>query len=124
VAIEALRRLTKNKSGRSFSTGDAKPQTARANWSKYLDTLFELAKVERAHSHRFRDTFAVELPLAGTPLETVSVLLGHSSVKITERHYKPWVQSLQRKLEEEVKRTWDAAGRPPLTTASNVAPTD
>jgi integrase/recombinase XerD len=109
VVMEALGQLRTNESGLYFSTGDAKPQTARANWSRYLDTVFELAKVGGAHSHRFRDTFAVELLLAGTPLETVSVLLGHSSVKVTERHYKPWVRSLQRKLEEEVMRTWNTA---------------
>lgn len=109
VVMEALGQLQTNKGGLYFSTGDAKPQTARANWSRYLDSLFELAKVDGAHSHRFRDTFAVELLLAGTPLETVSVLLGHSSVKITEKHYKPWVRSLQRKLEEEVMRTWNTA---------------
>ena len=44
----------------------------------------------------------------GVSLETVSVLLGHSSVKITERHYKPWVKKLQTKLEEEVTKIWSA----------------
>lgn len=73
-----------------------------ATWTPY----FELAGIEGGHSHRFRDTFAVELLLAGVPLETVSLLLGHSSVKVTERHYKPWVRSLQRKLEDDVKRAW------------------
>ena len=42
-----------------------------------------------------RDTFAVECLLGGVPLERVSVLLGHSSVKVTERHYAPWVQKRQ-----------------------------
>ena len=36
----------------------------------------------------------------------VSVLLGHSSVRITERHYKPWVKTPQKKLEEEVRKAW------------------
>jgi integrase len=109
AVIEALDVLPVNEKGRYFSTGEAKPQTARANWSRYLDALFELAEIRGGHSHRFRDTFAVELLLAGTPLETVSMLLGHSSVRVTERHYRPWVRSLQRKLEEEVTRTWAAA---------------
>jgi integrase/recombinase XerD len=107
VATRALAKLKTNEQGRFFSTGAAKPQTARANWSRYLDSLFALAEIDGGHSHRFRDTFAVDLLLAGTPLETVSVLLGHSSVRITEKHYRPWVRSLQRKLEEEVKRAWD-----------------
>jgi site-specific recombinase XerD len=40
------------------------------------------AKINNAHPHRFRDTFAVELLLAGAPIEHVSLLLGHASVKI------------------------------------------
>jgi integrase len=89
-----------------FTSGTAKPQTARANWSRYLDTVFALAKVKDAHSHRFRDTFAVSLLEKGVSIEYVSVLLGHSSVRITERHYKPWVKTLQKKLEDEVRKTW------------------
>ena len=89
-----------------FTSGRAKPQTARANWSRYLDTVFEAAKVDGAHSHRFRDTFAVSLLEAGVSIDNVSVLLGHSSVRITERHYKPWVKTLQKKLEDEVRKAW------------------
>ena len=37
-------------------------------------------------------------------IENVSLLLGHSSVRITERQYKPWVKTLQRKLEDEVRQ--------------------
>jgi site-specific recombinase XerD len=54
-----------------------------------IQTRFELAKVKDTHSHRFRDTFAVSLLENGVSLENLSVLLGHSSVRITERHYKP-----------------------------------
>jgi integrase/recombinase XerD len=43
---------------------------------------------------------------AGVSLEAVSVLLGHSSVKITEKHYAPWVKSRQIALEESVERAW------------------
>ncbi len=39
-------------------------------------------------------------------IENVSVVLGHSSVPITQRHYKPWVKTLQKKLEEEVWKAW------------------
>ena len=53
-----------------------------------------------------RDTFAVELLLAGVPIERVSVLLGHRSVKITDNHYNPWVRSRQEQLEADVQRAW------------------
>jgi len=68
--------------------------------------VFEAAKVQGAHSHRFRDTFAVSPLEAGVSIENVSVLLGHSSVRITEQHYKPWVKTLQKKLEDEVRKAW------------------
>jgi len=48
---------------------------------------------------RWRDTFAVELLLAGIPLEQVGALLGHASVPVTERHYSPWVKARQEQLE-------------------------
>ena len=49
---------------------------------------------------------AVELLLAGVPIERVSVLLGHQSVRVTERHYNPWVRSRQGQLEADVASAW------------------
>jgi integrase len=54
----------------------------------------------------FRDTFAVELLLSGVPIDQVSILLGHSSVKITEKHYSPWVKARQEQLEASVRQSW------------------
>jgi integrase len=59
------------------------------------------------HPHRFRDTFAVRLLEKGVPLETVSVLLGHTDIKTTQRSYAPWVKSLQDNLELAVQKTWE-----------------
>ena len=72
-----------------------------------MHRLFKLAGVPEAHPHRFRDTFAVEMLLNGVPLERVSVLLGHQSVRVTEKHYAPWVRARQEQLELDVRRTWD-----------------
>ncbi len=53
-----------------------------------------------------RDTFAVEMLLAGVPLEQVSMLLGHKSVRITEKHYAPWVKPRQEQLAADVRKAW------------------
>jgi hypothetical protein len=77
------------------------------NWRARLQRLFELAKIPDGHAHRFRDTFAVELLLAGVPIERLSVLLGHQSVRITERHYSPWAKSRQEQLEADLRKAWE-----------------
>jgi integrase/recombinase XerD len=94
-----------NSSERFFWTGK-NLRSAVANWSRYLASVFELAKVADAHSHRFRDTFAVSLLEKGVSLENVSILLGHSSLRITERHYSPWVKTRQMQLEAAVAKSW------------------
>jgi len=77
------------------------------SWQRRLRKLFRLAMVNNGHAHRLRDTFAVELLLAGVPIERVSILLGHQSIKITERHYSPWTRSRQEQVEADLKRAWD-----------------
>jgi len=47
------------------------------------------------HAYRSRDTFTVELVLAGAPLNYMPTLLGHQSVKITERHCAPRIHARQ-----------------------------
>jgi integrase len=89
-----------------FWDGEMKLDAIVGSWRKRLVRLFELAKVENGHPHRFRDTFAVELLLTGVPIERVSVLLGHQSVRITERHYAPWVRSRQEQLEADLANAW------------------
>lgn len=61
---------------------------------------------KRSHTHQFRHTFSVEMLLAGVPIEDVARLLGHSSVRTTERYYASWVKARADKLEEAVKATW------------------
>jgi integrase len=93
-----------------FWSGEGKIESIVRSWQARVKKLFDLAGVPKglgnAVSHRFRDTFAVELLLAGVPIERVSILLGHQSVRVTEKHYNPWVRSRQKQLEADVARTW------------------
>jgi hypothetical protein len=44
------------------------------------------------------------------PLEEVSILLGHSSIKITEKYYAPWVSGRQKRLINSVMNSLIAQG--------------
>ncbi|PYX27223.1 MAG: hypothetical protein DMG80_19240 [Acidobacteria bacterium] len=96
-----------------FWSGNGSPKSVVGNWQRSFRRLFKIANLrsddglpKRCHPHMFRDTFAVEMLLAGVPLEQVSILLGHKSVKITEKHYAPWVKARQEQLAANVRKAW------------------
>ena len=107
TALAATPRITRKL---YFWSGHGELETATKDWQGRIRKHIDLAGVDKGAnflvSHRFRDTFAVELLLAGVPLERVSILLGHSSVKVTERHYAPWVQKRQQQLEADLRSMW------------------
>lgn len=107
IVVQALDASPHSSEDYFFWSGKSTLKSAVGKWQRRLHTLFKLASVERGHAHRFRDTFAVELLLRGTPIERVSVLLGHKSVRITERHYSPWVRARQEQLEADLVKTWE-----------------
>jgi integrase/recombinase XerD len=106
-ALESTPRVT---SKNYFWSGHCKRESVAGLWEKRLKKLFALAEISKgdgnAVSHRLRDTFAVGLLQAGVPIERVSILLGHQSVRVTERHYNPWVRSRQEQLEADVASAW------------------
>lgn len=104
VVAERLRALPKKNPKYFFWSGTSKVQAAVSVWRKRLADVFFDAKIRDGHSHRFRDTFAVRMLTEGTSLENVSQLLGHQSVKITQRHYSPWVKARQDALDRETER--------------------
>jgi integrase len=73
-------------------------------WDMRLKRVFEKAGIVKGHAHRPRDTYAVALLLEGVPMKRVSILLGHTSIRVTERHYSPWIRARQEQLEADITR--------------------
>lgn len=109
VAKEILAVVNGNPVYVFWSTGNGKETSAVTNWQHNLRQLFKDAGITsegNALSHRLRDTFAVDLLEKGVPLEEVSKLLGHESIKTTERSYAKWVKARQDRLDGLVTATW------------------
>lgn len=110
--VMSLVRAIKVRHGQYLFTGpeSLRMETASDLWRRKLAQVFTTAKIQGGHPHRFRHTFAVELLKKGVPMEEVSILLGHSSVRITEKHYASWVQARQEILKAHVAKTWETFG--------------
>jgi site-specific recombinase XerD len=96
-AIEALEVLP-GQGEYFFWSGQSKLSTAIGNARKSISRVLTVAGM-KGHPHRFRDTFSVSLLSKGEELRTVQLLLGHTSIKTTEKHYAPFVESFQRVLD-------------------------
>lgn len=96
-----------------FWSGTGDPADFSGGFStKYVIKAFNAAGVvSEGHmkSHRLRDTFAVDLLEKGVPMEEVSKLLGHESIRTTEKHYAKWVKGRQDRLDSLVMGTWTEA---------------
>jgi integrase len=81
----------------------AATETKQVN--KRMETIGRRCGIDDCRPHRLRDTFAVRALLRGVPLEDVSRLLGHSSIKVTETHYAKWTMARKRRLEAIVAQS-------------------
>jgi integrase/recombinase XerD len=104
VALDALGAIKTD--NYYFWSGRGTKKSCVGDYQRAFKRLYELAEVKNGHAHRWRDTFAVELLLSGFPLEQVAALLGHQSIKVTEKHYSPWIKTRQDQLEAAVRKTF------------------
>jgi integrase/recombinase XerD len=92
-----------------FWSGNGLESSVVTHWQDDMRRLFRDAGIEsngHMRSHRLRDTFAVDLLQKGVPLEEVSKLLGHESIKTTEKSYAKWVKGRQDRLDSLITATW------------------
>jgi integrase/recombinase XerD len=108
-----LRSQTNDNPRYFFWTGNGLPKSAVADAQRSLRRVFEIADLKladgtrkRCHPHMFRHTFSVSLLLAGVSIETVAVLLGHSSIRTTEKYYAPFVKARAERIEQEIVSAW------------------
>lgn len=103
------------KSGQEFQRFCPGYQTRVQNATRLVRRVLRLAGIEGA-CHRFRDTFATSMLEAGADIFTVCQFLGHSDVKITQKHYIKWVPGYRERI---AQRTRLLAYQFPLLPVSN-----
>lgn len=113
AVADELRRLPASNPEYFFWSGHGKPATVAGNLWRTVQRVGKLAEVH-ATPHRFRDTFACRLLENGADIRTVQKLLGHTSVRTTEKHYAPWVESHQKLLDAAAATLDFLEPRPPV----------
>ena len=114
AALEATPRVKaiKGAKPRYFWSGNGQLQSAVKDYEeKIRKVVVDFANVRKGDTfmvnHRFRDTFAVAFLAAGNSIDDLSTLLGHKSIRITEKHYAPWVKARQERLESKISSMWE-----------------
>lgn len=90
------------KSLKSHSTDYVLPKLSNQKFNSYLKEITDIVGIEkRVTHHTARKTFATTVLLNNDiPIETVSTLLGHSNIRITQKHY---AEVLNKKLKKDLK---------------------
>ena len=76
---------------------------AVAKTKKWVAQALALAGV-KGSAHVFRDTFAISLLTAGVDIFTVSKLLGHSDVRVTQDHYLNFIPGYFERMSQSTRK--------------------
>jgi integrase len=60
------------------------------------------AQIRFVHPHLFRHGFAMEYLNNGADMKAVSTMLGHTTMRPTERHYAQWVDGPLRRVHQHI----------------------
>jgi integrase/recombinase XerD len=93
-----------------FWSGASSPANCASVWQEAFRKLFAHAGIKNATPHRWRHTFSKNLLVAGVSLQTVSTLLGHRKLAITERYYARFVPERQDAIDSQVRKSWALRG--------------
>ena len=69
-----------------FDNGQNQPLHADIWYWRHLNEILKRAGIRNASLHTLRHTFASYLVMSGVDLRTVQKLMGHSTIKVTERY--------------------------------------
>jgi len=96
-----------------FWSGNGLRKTAVADHQRALRRVFKLADLKhadgtpkRCHAHMFRHTFSIHLLDSGMSVESVAMLLGHSTSRTTEKYYKTHTRITQDRVSAELRTAW------------------
>ncbi len=103
--VERLAAMTPKNGDYYFAAGSLRMETQTDAWRKRISVILEAADV-KGTPHMFRHTFACEKLLAGVDIKSLSMLLAHSSVLITERFYAAFVPTREKQLSDLVRKSW------------------
>ena len=99
--IQALGELPVENPAYFFWSGRSALGTIKRSIARTFIALSRLTGIH-VHAHRFRDTLASEVLLAGGEIRTLQKILGHKSVKTTEKYYGHFVLAHQKLLDSAV----------------------
>lgn len=81
------------------------PKLSNQSYNRTLKVVGEMAGISiRLHSHLARHTFATMMLANGAEIQNVSRMLGHASIKQTQRYAKVLAQSVHRDFEKVAEK--------------------
>jgi site-specific recombinase XerD len=122
--VEDLRALSSSNDAYFFWSGTSKPRGLVGNFNRSLARLWKLVKWPRPlvdvdhnpvnpHSHMLRHSFAYHFLQSGQgEIRDLARLLGHTSIRTTEKYYLNFVPDESEELNEKVRRSWAVLGAP------------
>ena len=88
--------------------GSQRPETVSDYWRDQLRKVFKKAGIKNGKPHRFRHTMVVNMLNAGCSIEDCAAVLG-DTVTIVQKHYAPFCQSRQDRIDSQLKKLWAPA---------------